>query len=631
MRNSLVAKVAMPMFTATLVVAVFLLVIVPDRQRQALENSLLGELQMMASAFAVSVDIAMAQENFRSISELNALVRGDDRPFRLVVELTGEEHILAEFPEDTDVLGQVAAAPDDFITRSAGFDNPYGTGEVTVVYSRDDLNNQASGLQFPVYVALAAIVFAHLLIYVQLTNSVVKPITAAANDADRLGSGNFGPQVRKQHRSDEIGRLQQSLKLLRTRLRWAARKDRRRLVALEREVDRRTADLTNAFAELEAQAQQLKTAKEVAELASAAKNNFLSNMSHELRTPLNAILGVSEILLAERLESSQKELLAMSSRSGNHLLKLIDNILNFSRIEQGKFETRVELCEIRTLLTDSVVSTKTAFSEKTIPIFLEVDDEIAESVYIDPTQVKQIVINLLSNSIKFSESGEIKLHCGKDRQGQLEISVEDQGVGISDDALGRIFKPFEQLDPSTTRKYGGAGLGLSISKSIAERLGGSLSAQSVLGEGTKMSLKLPVEFSGASIDRSGTENIRETLKIKVLIVEDIADNSGILTAMLKNLGITPDIAENGMTALDMVEMNPYDLIFMDIQMPVLDGFETARLIRQNQNLDQPRIVFLSAYADKIHIKQALDIGGDDFLTKPISQNALMTSFRKMRL
>ncbi len=396
---------------------------------------------------------------------------------------------------------------------------------------------------------------------------------------------------------------------------------------LEHKVAERTMALEQRSLALEAQADELRKARDDAEAADKAKGNFLSSMSHELRSPLNHIIGVNDILVEGGLNSAQARLVKMSRSSSVYLLRLIEAILSFSSLEQGKVRAIAETVELSSLLTDCRELALACYPDKEIPINVVIDKDVPRRVLSDATIIKQIIVNLLNNSLKYSENGAIELTCVltvRASDSLLAIAVKDQGPGIPHDALEKIFEPFQQLKPANTTEFSGIGLGLSISKRLAKNLAGTLSAESEIGVGTEMRLEIPV--TPVSVAQSSPSQIGKiSLKdLKILIAEDEPVNAEILKMTLKQLGSEPDHVTDGEQASHIVKEKNYDFVLMDIQMPVMDGLAATRKIRKTTGIHQPKIIFVTAFVDELHRKQAAESGGDGFMDKPIDRQVLLS-------
>jgi PAS domain S-box-containing protein len=372
--------------------------------------------------------------------------------------------------------------------------------------------------------------------------------------------------------------------------------------------------------------------------AERVKVQFMANVSHELRTPLNAVVGAAGLLRGTRLDSGQKESVETLSRAAGSLLELIDDVLDFSKIEAERMTMERAPLHPADVLVDAVALIAAGAAEKKLRVSIDADEAAGLSVLGDPTRLRQVLLNMLSNALKFTERGEITAELravpGADGFVDLEFAVRDTGIGITSEQGKRLFAPFSQADGSTTRRYGGTGLGLAISKSLAELMGGSFGFESEPERGTRFWLKVKLERADApsgAADRvpapppPGVPRDRQ----RVLVVEDNPVNRRLLVRQLDRLGCSADAAATGAEALEALRAGDYGLVLMDCQMPGLDGFATTSEVRRVEaGRRRVPIMALTANATEVDRRRCRESGMDDFMPKPATLEALFAALEK---
>jgi CheY-like chemotaxis protein len=389
-------------------------------------------------------------------------------------------------------------------------------------------------------------------------------------------------------------------------------------------------------ASLELSNQSLKELKHLAEAANRAKSEFLANMSHEIRTPMTAILGYADLMLDENVGRTTREHIVVIKRNGEHLLKVIGEILDFSRIEAEKLHIELVRCSLVQLVAEAVSLTSTQAVAKQLTLKAELVGPLPETVLTDPLRLRQVLVNLVDNAIKFTDQGEVRITAriadDSDRP-RICFEVTDTGIGLNEEQIGKLFKPFSQVDNSSTRKFGGTGLGLCISKRLAEALGGSIELRSEPGKGSTFSVTIdPGPLDGICMiqnaqeslfDRPSTTTTTPPGEIefhgRILVAEDVIENQRLICLMLKNTGAEMIAVENGQLAVEAAQAacdagEPFDLILMDMQMPVMDGYEATRQLRKRGY--NGSIVALTAHAMVEDCQKCLDAGCNDYLAKP---------------
>lgn len=401
--------------------------------------------------------------------------------------------------------------------------------------------------------------------------------------------------------------------------------------------------------------QTLRLAKQRAEAASQSKSQFLANMSHEIRTPMTAILGFADVLLEQGdLKSASPERLEAAQtikRNGEHLLGLINDILDLSKIEAGRLTVERVVCRPCEIVADVVSLMRVRAQAKGIPFEIEYEGSIPETIQTDPTRVRQALINLVGNAIKFTETGNVRLITRFVENGQprMEFDIVDTGVGLTSDQVTRLFQPFSQGDSSTTRRFGGTGLGLAITKRFAEMLGGDATVvETQKGRGTRMRVTVasgPLDgvvmiddpmsatLLAATTAASSPTNVGQLdlQGIHILLVEDGPDNQRLISHMLRRAGAEVTIEQNGKLAADaalfaLAESRPFDLILMDMQMPVMDGYEATALLRRERYTGP--IVALTAHTMSGDREKCIQSGCDGFASKPVDRAKLIQTIRR---
>ncbi len=426
---------------------------------------------------------------------------------------------------------------------------------------------------------------------------------------------------------------------------------------VEKVVKERTRELSRANQELHVEIKERQRTeealKEAKQSADQAKSDFLANMSHEIRTPLNGILGMTELMSELSMPDSQKDLLDTITTEANSLLWIINDVLDFSKIEAGKLELEAQPFDLREVMDELMASFSLKAMQKGLVLNTRLDPGLTAELIGDRGRLRQVLVNLVANALKFTNEGEVVVTAASlasdDRRTTIRFRVSDTGIGIPMEVQGSIFDSFTQADGSTTRKYGGTGLGTAISKQLVELMGGEIGVNSTPGKGSTFwfTSVFPVQEQAAPEDGEEAPKPEEGAPRavpnippegrRILLADDYPTNLKVAQAHLRSVGYHVDTAENGKQAYELFSRNSYDCVLMDVQMPEMDGYEAARRIRDYEEalrresggghaaseIRRTPIIAMTAHALKKCRRECLDAGMDDFLTKPLRRNDLL--------
>ncbi|PKM58169.1 MAG: hypothetical protein CVU98_02285 [Firmicutes bacterium HGW-Firmicutes-3] len=384
---------------------------------------------------------------------------------------------------------------------------------------------------------------------------------------------------------------------------------------------------------------KLDKAKKIADEANLAKSRFLANMSHEIRTPINGMLGFLQLLQAYPMSEEQVELIDGASVSSKMLLHVVNDILDYSKIEAGKLQFEQIPFDLKEMVQESISIFMPNAIEKRIDLTTQFYDGLPQQVIGDPMRLRQIIYNLLSNAIKFTHNGKVELRLkgikDMDHRVHLTFEVEDTGIGIAPDNLDLLFDSFSQSDISTTRKYGGTGLGLAISKELVTLMGGDILVDSQYGKGSVFTVNITLQEVNDLVGQEDSLGMDDVLELsgkinssmkqpRILIVEDNRVNQKLIVKMLASKNLICDLVSHGKEAVEAIIHKSYDIIFMDCQMPVMDGYEATKKIRQMEDgKRRTRIIAMTANTMESDKQKCLEAGMDDYITKPIDFHTML--------
>jgi signal transduction histidine kinase/ActR/RegA family two-component response regulator len=535
-----------------------------------------------------------------NIKELNSILDELSTDFRLLTQVTRNYNYLVNVV--------MSGAANEFLYLAKNL------SEVALQHlnsSNSQLNNIVDESIFRGYVMFITGIFLTSLITIYVLIRLIFPIQKVTKVFDTLASNKEFNEQLEINRTDEIGQLMKSATIFQLK-------------------NQQTNNLLIQSQQLN---EQLVLSQQKAEKATQAKSIFLANMSHEIRTPMNGVVGMLSLLSETSPNDKQKEYIRLANSSSDSLLTLINSILDYSKIESGKLEIESIHFNITDIINEVLIMMNAIAANKSLALAIKSISLSQKTVIGDPTRLKQILINLISNAIKFTDKGSISLQVAlvELNKGQLNFTckVTDSGVGISAEQQKYIFNPFSQADDSTTRKYGGTGLGLTIVKQLCELMGGEIKVESALNKGACFSFNLiyskPKQDIAEILENNvPIKSINLSFK-KILLVEDNRINQIVATELLKNLKLEPEIADNGIKALEKLNSTSYDLILMDCQMPEMDGYETTKAIREGKAGEKNQdivIIAMTANAMKGDKEKCLNAGMDDYLAKPIEINKL---------
>ena len=639
-------------WTITLItLGIFVAVMLPEQKRDLRE-----QLESKASGVAVALQGEVADatisEDYSSVVEhAMEVLKGDkgvdflvitrNDGLSLVVERDGwrmvpkiDRYWRPDLRQPSSELGVVPLFNRRVFHYAVPFDySSIQWGWIHVGLSLNSYDESARQVNLRTGILVVVCSLMSLLVSTLFAGRFVRPILQLQSAVERVASGDLMARA-EIHSKDEIEQLAHSFNGMAKTIQHRDRELSQTKRDLEMRVQERTAELEKEVEERTEAEAQMRSAKEAAEIANRAKGEFLANMSHEIRTPLNGVIGMTALALEARPDEQQKEYLETIQLSAESLLTVINDILDFSKIEAGKMDMELVEFNLRTCLEDALKSLAIYADQKGLELLCDIDPEVPEIVRADPMRLRQIVVNLVGNAIKFTRRGEVALRAQlsnpEDGPRDVQFTVADTGIGIPADKQEAIFAPFAQADSSTTRRFGGTGLGLTICTRLVTMMGGRIWLDSQLGRGSRFHFTARLKFPEDKADGASSKASPDLRGVRILIVDDNATNRRILREMLiRREAQTRDVESGEQAIAELFAANtsgsPYDLILTDMHMPNMDGIGLVEKIRKTPGLHTTAIMMLTSATQQESVQRCKDLGITCYLLKPVRQWELLAA------
>ena len=581
----------------------------PQRQEELFRATTEQRNQELARITGLSIELAIEREDYASLARtMEVTTSAND--FEYVAFVQQDEDGVSVFavnPSNIDSTEVLRRARPDLMYEQGGVNTESLKGYVVVAASRTRLDAQIAKLNVPLYQALFGLVVVALSVLAYIVRSVSQPVRNLTVVANALRDERYDVPIVNTWHATEIDQLTQAFGQLRDSL---------------QDLKARNAEYSDG----------LRRAQLVADEANQTKSAFLANMSHEIRTPMNAVIGLAYLALKTDLTAKQRDYVAKIHTAGNSLLGIINDILDFSKIEAGKLDIESVDFNLEDVMRGVTTVTLQKAYDKGLEFLVDIPNTVPLDLVGDPLRLSQVLTNVINNAVKFTERGEIHLKAAvleqSDHEAVLRFTVRDTGPGMTREQCAKLFQPFTQADMSTTRKHGGTGLGLTISKTLVEMMGGEIGLESEPGVGTTFFFTVRVGIGNEADRRTMVPEAMH--RLRTLVVDDNSVAREILTESLSDLVAVVDAVSSGAEALAAIRQHnadaaaPYDVIFMDWRMPGLDGLQTARLLRAETGLmTQPAVVMVTAFNGEEVKEAAGALNLDGFMVKPVSKSMVI--------